>query len=112
MRSTGGGVHERGPRRAVFRAFLHFLFNGFVGINREFSQTFHVDAKQLRLSDFEATRRAFLGVDEQVLGLFIVDFNHGEVDLKLCAICGLSDTSEDFLGSDGHDALISSVADH
>ena len=70
------------------------------------------ESKLLVLSHFEATLRPILGQEHEVLHLLVIDLDDGEADLeRLRGTLEFGNAVEDFIASDGHDALVRTVTD-
>ena len=103
-------IHLGSANSPVLLALVHLLFNSLVTVYRVFSQALNVHAKLFVLAHLEATLGSLRWVNEQILHLFIVDLNHGELDLVLL-IRGSTrpNTLKDLRARDRHDSDIGSV---
>ena len=72
----------------------------------------HINTKGIVLSDFKTSLRSQFRVDQQVLHLFVINFDHGDHDLELHGGGGtFANTIENFIAGDWNNTNISSVAD-
>jgi len=66
----------------------------------------------LMLSDLQASRRAELIEDHQILDFLVIDFYDGKADFeRLSRALEIRNSSEDFIAGNRYYALVSPVAD-
>lgn len=107
MCSTGRSIHLSGGDGPVPASFLHFFFDGIISVNIVFGEPLNIDTKCFVLSDFMSFLRPFRDGNQQVLDFFIINFEHGDVDLILFAlILVIFDSAEDLLARNRNDTLI------
>jgi len=76
-------------------------------------QVLDIHAQGLVFADGQTSLRSFIGILHQVLDLLVVNFNLGEVDLKLHVfICLGLNSIEDFIAGDGNDSDVGPIPDH
>jgi hypothetical protein len=110
--TTGGGIHLCGANRSIHLAFIHLFLDGLITVHGVLREILHVHSELLVLTNLETTLRAGLRVNQQVLGLFVVDFDHGELDLKLESITLLlTDSVEDLVAGNWHDTEVLAISD-
>ena len=76
-------------------------------------ESLDVYAVHLMLPNLQTSSWSFGDMYEQILYLFVVDLDHG--DLHLVAFVGIRvvlDPHEDLFTRDGHNTLVSSIPDH
>ena len=89
---------------------FHFLLNSFITINGVLAQILHVDTKLFVFTDFETTLRPRVGVNEQILNLFIVDLNHRVSHLEALVFSLLiSNALKDLRARDRNNSDIGSI---
>lgn len=107
-------VHQSRCQWSVLGSFVHFFLDFGIGKDGIFIQTLDIDSQSLVLSDFKSIDWSLVGIDEQVLDLFVINLKHGDSHLILTLALFLEplDSLEELFASHRYNAFVGAIPDH
>ena len=111
MGATRRRIHLCGANRPVLLSLIHLFLDRLVAVHRVLAQVLHIHTQRLVLANLQPALRPATWIDQQVLHLFVIDFDHGELDLvRLGRIALSADALEDLRAGDRNYTDVRTIA--